>query len=81
MGMAMLSGGKTRFPRYLPWLGIGTGTLGVVGEVLRHAVPDFYWGYGILLCLWFLAAGTALIRLSRRPGPHPAEGDPGLWAL
>ena len=28
------------------------------------AVPEFYWGYGVLLWVWFIAAGIALIRLS-----------------
>lgn len=65
MGLAMLSGRKGPFPRHLAWFGIGTGGLGVVSEILRHALPGFYWGYGILLWVWFLAAGIALIRLSR----------------
>ena len=64
MGMAMLRG-RDLFPRYLAWFGIATGALGSVSEVLRHAVPDFYWGYGILLWVWFIATGTALIRLGR----------------
>ncbi|BCW78831.1 DUF4386 family protein [Arthrobacter sp. NicSoilC5] len=65
MGLAMLTPGKASFPRYLAWLGIATGALGVASEVLRHAVPGFYWGYGILLWAWFIATGVALIRLSR----------------
>ncbi|MBT2568863.1 DUF4386 family protein [Arthrobacter sp. ISL-85] len=68
MGLAMLKAGRVSFPRYLAWLGIGTGALGVASEVLRHAAPAFYWGYGILLWVWFTAAGVALIRLSRRGG-------------
>jgi hypothetical protein len=65
MGLAMRTGRKGQFPRYLAWLGIGTGGLGVVSEILRHAFPGFYWGYGILLWVWFAATGIALIRLSR----------------
>ncbi|UTT68007.1 DUF4386 family protein [Arthrobacter sp. DNA4] len=65
MGLAMLTSGKATFPRYLAWLGIATGALGVVSELLRHAAPGFYWGYGILLWVWFIATGVALIRLSR----------------
>jgi hypothetical protein len=38
--------------------------LGVASEILRHAAPEFYWGYGILLWVWFIATGIALIRLS-----------------
>ena len=64
VGLAMLTA-RAPFPQFLSWLGIGTGALGVVSEVLRHTVPDFYWGYGILLWVWFIATGIALIRLSR----------------
>jgi hypothetical protein len=49
-----------------PFLSAGvasTGALGVASEVLRHALPEFYWGYGILLWVWFVATGIALIRL------------------
>lgn len=63
MGAAMLRGGRGPFPRYLAWLGIATGAVGVVSEALRHAFPDFYWGYGILLWAWFIATGIALFRL------------------
>ncbi len=64
MGLAMLTA-RAPFPRFLAWLGTVTGALGVVSEVLRHTVPDFYWGYGVLLWVWFIAAGIALIRLPR----------------
>ena len=53
-------------PRTLAWLGIAPGGLGVVSEALRHAVPEFYWGYGVLLWIWFVAVGLALIRLAAR---------------
>lgn len=65
MGLAMLRAGQAIFPRSLAWVGIATGALGVVSEVLRHAAPSFYWGYGILLWVWFVATGIALIRMSR----------------
>lgn len=57
---------KGVLPRTLAWLGIATGGLGVVAEALRHAVPEFYWGYGLLMWVWFVAVGVALIGLSRR---------------
>lgn len=63
MAVAMVRGPKTLFPRWVAWLGVTTGALGVVSEVLRHALPEFYWGYGILLWVWFVATGIALIRL------------------
>ncbi|MDZ4090767.1 MAG: DUF4386 family protein [Arthrobacter sp.] len=62
-------------PRTLAWLGIATGGLGVVAEALRHAVPEFYWGYGVLLWVWFVAVGLALIRLAART-PR-SSGSPG----
>lgn len=57
---------KGVLPRSLAWLGIATGGLGVVAEALRHAVPEFYWGYGVLMWVWFVAVGIALIRLAGR---------------
>jgi len=57
---------KGVLPRTLAWLGIATGGLGVIAEALRHAVPEFYWGYGVLMWVWFVAVGIALIRLAGR---------------
>lgn len=57
---------KGVLPGALAWLGIATGGLGVIAEVLRHAVPEFYLGYGLLLWVWFVAVGIALVRLARR---------------
>lgn len=65
-------------PRTLAWLGITTGGLGVVAEALRHAVPEFYWGYGVLLWVWFVAVGLALIRLAART--PPSGGNRGRLA-
>lgn len=65
MAVAMTKGPKALFPRWVSWLGVATGALGVVSEILRHAAPGFYWGYGILLWAWFIATGIALVRLSR----------------
>ena len=64
MAVAMARGPRALFPQWIAWLGVATGALGVVSEILRHAVPEFYWGYGILLWVWFVATGFALIRLS-----------------
>jgi hypothetical protein len=60
---------KGVMPRAIGWLGVATGALGMLSEALRHAAPFFYWGYGILLWVWFIAVGIALILLGRRtPG-------------
>ena len=71
---------KGILPRFLAWLGIVTGALGVVSEVLRHAVPEFYWGYGILLWVWFIATGIALIALARHTTPDIMAADHGATA-
>lgn len=67
-GILLISFVMTRgvFPRILGWLGVTTGSLGVIAEALRHAVPSFYWAYGVLLWIWFIATGVALLRLGRR---------------
>ena len=73
MAIAMTKGPGVLFPRWVAWLGVTTGALGVLSEILRHAVPEFYWGYGILLWVWFIATGIALIRLSlERTGSRSA---------
>jgi hypothetical protein len=57
---------KGVLPRAVGWLGVVTGALGMLSEALRHAAPLFYWGYGILLWVWFIAIGASLITLGRR---------------
>lgn len=64
---------KGVLPRAVGWLGVMTGALGMLSEALRHAAPFFYWGYGILLWVWFIAVGVALINLGRRT-PRTADG-------
>lgn len=63
ISLAMLRGG---LPRVVAWLGIATGVIGVVSELLRYAAPQFYWIYGLLLWAWFVAVGLALVGLGRR---------------
>jgi hypothetical protein len=58
---------KGVLPRAVAWLGIVTGGLGVFSEALRFVLPEFYWGYGVLLWAWFIAVGVGLMRL--RPAP------------
>ncbi|VXC23207.1 conserved membrane hypothetical protein [Arthrobacter sp. 9AX] len=75
MAIAMSKGPKTLFPRWVAWVGVATGALGVASEILRHAVPEFYWGYGILLWAWFIAVGIALIRLSAQRTGGKSSGQ------
>lgn len=54
-------------PRAVAWLGILTGSLGVISEALRFVAPEFYWGYGVLLWIWFVSVGINLLRLQPDP--------------
>jgi Domain of unknown function (DUF4386) len=75
MAFAMSKGTGALFPSWVAWLGLATGALGVASEILRHAVPEFYWGYGILLWVWFVATGISLIRLSRQRTSGKSSGQ------
>ncbi|BCW73162.1 DUF4386 family protein [Arthrobacter sp. NicSoilB8] len=67
---------KGVLPRAVAWLGVATGTAGVIAEALRQAVPSFYLAYGLLMWAWFLAVGIALLRLARRtPRAGGGTGD------
>lgn len=63
---------RSTLPRWIARLGILTGVLGILSELLRYVLPQFYWGYGILLWVWFVAVGIALVRLGRRVARGPA---------
>jgi hypothetical protein len=65
-------------PRAIGWIGVATGALGMVSEALRYAAPFFYWGYGILLWVWFIAVGIALIALGRRTPRLSVQTADGL---
>ena len=64
---------KGVLPRAVAWLGLLTGTLGLFSEALRFVAPGFYWGYGVLLWVWFIAVGVSLIRLHPE-GPERTGG-------
>jgi len=53
-------------------LGIVTGTLGLVAEVLRPIMGASYAVYGLLLPIWFGLVGWKLLRLTR--SLHALEG-------
>jgi hypothetical protein len=69
VSLAMLSGG---LPRGVAFLGIITGTLGVVGEALRSVLGSAYAVYGVLLLAWLVAVGWALLRVAQEAGPVDA---------
>lgn len=55
------------FGRALAVLGVVTGALGLVAEVLRPMLGAGYAVYGLLLPVWFGWVGWCLFRLSRTP--------------
>jgi hypothetical protein len=55
---------KGVFPRWVAYLGIVTGTVGVVSELFRPVLGGGYAIYGTLLLCWFAAVGWALYRLA-----------------
>ena len=66
------------FPKGVAYLGIVTGTLGLVSEALRPVLAGGYGVYGVLLLIWMGAVGWQLYRLGevRRgsPSEQPALG-------
>lgn len=55
------------FSRGLAWLGIATGAMGIVCEVLRPWLGIVYSLYGILLFVWLIWVTWALWRLAEKP--------------
>lgn len=56
---------KGVFPRWVAYLGVVTGAIGIVSETLRPLLGAGYSVYGVLLLTWFLAVGATLHRLGR----------------
>lgn len=52
------------FSRPLAWLGVGTGAVGIVSEVLRPVLGGAYAAYGLLLFAWLAWVAAALWRLA-----------------
>jgi hypothetical protein len=53
------------FGKGLAWLGVATGAVGMVSEVLRPVLGWAYAGYGLLLFVWVAWVAVALWRLAR----------------
>lgn len=53
-------------PHWTGWLGIVTGSLGLLSEALRFTAPALYAVYGPLLWAWFAVVGVSLLRLPAR---------------
>ena len=54
---------KGIFPKWIAYLGITTGILGIVSEALRPIIEGGYAIYGILLLVWMGTVGWQLCRL------------------
>jgi hypothetical protein len=69
---------KGVFHRGVAYLGIVTGTLGIVSEALRPVLGLGYIVYGLLLFVWFIAIGWELYRLgkARKQGHLTYEANP-----
>ncbi|KFD41382.1 hypothetical protein DK28_0209380 [Peptococcaceae bacterium SCADC1_2_3] len=54
---------KGVFPKWIAYLGIATGALGIASETLRPVIEGGYGIYGLLLLVWTGAVGWQLFRL------------------
>ena len=59
------------FGRELAMLGVVTGAVGIVSEILRPVMGAAYAGYGVLLFVWLTWVAAALWRLARRVSDRP----------
>jgi hypothetical protein len=69
VGILLISLAMTKgvFPRWVAYLGIATGTIGILSEALRPVLGIGYSVYGILLLVWFLVVGASLYRMATSP--------------
>ncbi len=63
------------FGRGLAMLGVVTGAVGIVSEILRPVMGAAYAGYGVLLFVWLTWVAAALWRLADRAFVEPAAGE------
>ena len=59
------------FSRGVAWLGVITGTVGVVCEALRPWLGGWYAAYGLLLFVWMIWVGWELWRLGNAERSEP----------
>jgi hypothetical protein len=65
------------FPRWIAYLGIATGILGVASEALRPVIEGGYGVYGLLLLVWTAAVGWRLNGLvATRPAAAASDSQP-----
>ena len=69
------------FPRWIAYLGIATGILGVASEALRPVIEGGYGVYGVLLLVWTAAVGWRLNGLVvTRPAAAASDSQPAALA-
>lgn len=56
---------KGVFPKWVAYLGVVTGAIGVVSEALISVLGIVYAIYGVLVIVWFFVIGWQLYRLER----------------
>ncbi len=56
---------KGVFPRWVAYLGIATGAVGIVSEALKPLLEMGYIVYGLLVMVWIIAIGWEMIGLGR----------------
>ena len=81
VSLVMLRGG---FPRWLAYLGIVAGVVGIASEALRPVIEGGYAVYGLMLLVWTSGVGWRLYQLTEetmsttRKRPPPRTTGSGL---
>lgn len=57
------------FPRWVAYLGLVTGVVGILSEALRPVIGFAYIGFFVLEVIWLIAVGWRLYRLGSRASP------------
>ena len=63
------------FPRWVAYLGIATGVLGIASEALRPVIEGGYAVYGLLLLVWMGAVAWRLFRLGQDSALAPPASE------
>jgi hypothetical protein len=63
------------FPRWVAYVGIATGVLGIASEALRPVIEGGYAVYGLLLLVWMGAVGWRLFRLGQDGALTPPASE------
>jgi hypothetical protein len=63
------------FPRWIAYLGIATGAIGIGSEALRPVIEGGYALYGLLLFVWTGAVGWKLYGLGVKPGGRAVRAE------